>query len=1229
MSMFGPMGNSSGFDVLGKQLAKNLPSWMGGSSAPVAQPNPSAIRPDQGSTGDVGKLQSSTPNVTQQVPTTASNKGLSFGSLGLFGSGHKNMLENVHEPSPDANQTTESPVVAQAPFKSNAERGLPEDAPDLTEAMSDDDKVTLAQAYLARRNAEGAFKSKGISAEQVQAGAKSVFEASKTTIGGAIGKGIDEVAGVNAVAHAQNALLLTQIGAAATARLNPINIARQEAARVDNRIRSKQLHSSVEDFKDNKGEGFLSSLPASGEERKAGSQALMDTHGPEEFKKRYQESKANKALMGLGQKLSANNRLLKHDKKMGGETLAPWDESKSVGPATPEHMDDIFTPGHTVAASDVVASTMKGNFNRVLASANPMSDRPWLNDAKLDDEQKMRLDTYHAVNQGLTEKASDDKAERKALKAADPASRGYRPDELTRRDELKGQLSDLKKVKDADRAKRMGIDKIHLGYAPGEKDALKGHDEEMSKIVDPYRKAQLAPHEAVYNDLHKHTVPEWKRSFTSGMLPEAETRELSDSQAELKKHTANGKSADFETQLRTEHLTARIKELNSQKYSGLTPEQYSQKKSAKAEIDRLKKASASELNLSAKDQASHDHHQSSKDDIEFQRTHGLNRQQKEAFDAATEERTAQKATRDTGLTDGERELKDFVHEKTVGVYEEAQTGRAFVNEHAGKVVSPLGRVGGLDSSDAVSEDKMAVTTAGRAAQMTRTAGSVVSGTGDALNASKKNIQKAIDDGKLLKASAQLAGSVTGDVLATTGNVQIPGIGTVSKQGLKSVGKALQGGGKVLHALGDSAAQDQDQRDRQRELTSGERLAATHKHAVDFGKLDEKKPSLVSEVTGGLKGISDSGLEPIDDLKENLSNKASSAANELADSAGEAVSHSTQALRSMPSDVTHAISDSVEMPHLTTPHVDLHQMSVPQMPPTESLSLETPSLKHLSAPALPIVAPALTLPELAAPEFTKSAEHGEETAPPAIDTEHGTTGDEHAGRSADFTLSEPQHTFLTSELGSEGSSVHDPAEVVEGRESDVSDKGDQEKDDDDRASIVSGDGDQEELESRPSNVSDKDDQEEEEEEEDERKSEAVKGGPVKDADDEGPGGVTHHDNFRPLIDRLATTPTPSQVIKNSASNAWSSVKNAFGFGKKDNLDDHIGTARRDRSVKPMLDRLSASQSLSARLGRGASRAWSSIKGFFGARQAPAQTPEEDNLASHIGDNIRPRRRAPKI
>lgn len=63
MSMFGPMGNSSGFDVLGKQLAKNLPSWMGGSSAPVAKPNTPASR----------------PNVTPQVSPTAARQAHDLG----------------------------------------------------------------------------------------------------------------------------------------------------------------------------------------------------------------------------------------------------------------------------------------------------------------------------------------------------------------------------------------------------------------------------------------------------------------------------------------------------------------------------------------------------------------------------------------------------------------------------------------------------------------------------------------------------------------------------------------------------------------------------------------------------------------------------------------------------------------------------------------------------------------------------------------------------------------------------------------------------------------------------------------------------------------------------------------------------------------------------------------------------------------------------------------------
>jgi hypothetical protein len=129
-----------------------------------------------------------------------------------------------------------------------------------------------------------------------------------------------------------------------------------------------------------------------------------------------------------------------------------------------------------------------------------------------------------------------------------------------------------------------------------------------------------------------------------------------------------------------------------------------------------------------------------------------------------------------------------------------------------------------------------------------------------------------------------------------------------------------------------------------------------------------------------------------------------------------------------------------------------------------------------------------------------------------------------------------------------------------------------------------------------------------------------------AEDEGPGGFTYHHDYRGLFDRLSTRPTMWQRIKRGASNAMSSVKNFFGYGKKDTLADHIGVSRRDKSVHPLLDRMSQSNSLSSRMGRGASRAWASVKGFFGGRRAPE---EEDDPASHIGDTIRRRTAPPKI
>jgi len=1082
----------------------------------------------------------------------------------------------------------------------------PKDAPDMTDEMSSEQHVELAKAYLARRKGEGAYKSSGISAEQVQAGAKSVFEASRSTLGKAVGKGVDEAAGVNVVAHAQNALLGTQIGAAATARLNETNIARAEAARVDNRIHSKELHSSVNDWKDNMGKGLLSSLPAAGDDRKAGAQALMDTHGKEEFDRRYRESKGNKAIFAAMKKVAANNRLLTHDKKMGNDVLPAWNQDQTVGAAVPEHMAETLTPGHTIAASDVVASSTKGDLARGVTSLNPLSDRPMGNTAKLDDEQKMRLETYRSMKEALTQKATDDKAERVSLQTADPSSRGYRPDELTRRGELKDQLAQLNHAKTTDRAQRTGTDLIGYSNTHQETTRLKGHDDTMSSIIESDRTAQLSPHEAEYKDLHQKTTGKFLRAVTRGTLPPALAAELTRSEAELKALSKGGKSSDFQTQMDQERLRTRITELKEQKASGLTSDEYDRKKSAKSEIDRLKKADASELNLSPEAQTMVDQHQSAKDDIEFTRTHGLGREQKGQLDAATEERTSQKSTRDTGLTDGERELMAYLDEQIAGVYEEAKTGRAFVKEHAGEEVSSLGRVGGLDSSDAVTEDKMAVTTAGRAAQMTRSAGSVVGGTGDVLNASKKNIQKAIDDGELLKASAQLAGSVTGDVLATAGNVQIPGIGTVSKHALKALGKVLQGSGRILHAAGDSMAQGQDKRDRQRELTTGQRLAATHEQAINFGKMDEKKPSLASEVTGGLKDIAKSGFGPINDLKEGMSETASGVAGDIADSAGSAVGHATQGLASMSSDVSHALSDSIPVPDLTMTHIELPDVSMPQMPSLESVGLHAPTLTHLTAPALPFTVPALNLPSMAMPEFGTSASHEEEAEPTQTAAEHEADAGHSPDHATDVTLSEPDLTFLKPDeaVDPDGGAEHDEAADHERDEEEVG--GEEEE--------AGGEKDEEDSE------------EDSEEEEDEKAPEEKAKEPDPAAEDEGPGGFTYHHDYRGLFDRLSTRPTMWQRIKRGASNAMSSVKNFFGYGKKDTLADHIGVSRRDKSVHPLLDRMSQSNSLSSRMGRGASRAWASVKGFFGGRRAPE---EEDDPASHIGDTIRRRTAPPKI
>jgi hypothetical protein len=510
---------------------------------------------------------------------------------------------------------------------------------------------------------------------------------------------------------------------------------------------------------------------------------------------------------------------------------------------------------------------------------------------------------------------------------------------------------------------------------------------------------------------------------------------------------------------------------------------------------------------------------------------------------------------------------------------------------------------------------MEATTAGRAAQMTRSAGSVVSGTGDVLNASKRSIQKAIDDGELLKASAQLAGSVTGDVLATAGNVQIPGIGTVSKHALKSLGKVLQGSGRILHAAGDSMAQGQDQRDRQRELTTGQRLAAAHEQAIDFGTLDAKKPTLASEVTGGLTDIAGSGFGPIDDVKKSLTDTATTTAADVADS-------TAQGLRSVTSNISDAMPNSIDVPQLAVPHMEMPTFSAPQIPTMESLGLETPDLKRLTPPVLPFPVPPLDLPEIPVPEFMQSHSTEEAHLPAGPEAAHDEAAGENPDHASDFSLEAPNLTFLKPDE----EDLEDADDDHDGEE-DLHEEGEGDGDEDgegDGEENGEENGDDDSGENSDDEDNDDDDDDEEEDEEKKEPEEKPRD-PSPAADEEGPGGFTYHHDYRRLFDRLSTRPTMWQRIKRGASHAWSSVKNFFGFGKKDTLADHIGTSRRDRSVKPMLDRLSDSQSLSARMGRGVSNAWSSIKGFFGARPAP----EEDDPASHIGDTIRRRTPPPKI
>ena len=1047
-------------------------------------------------------------------------------------------------------------------------------APVFTDELTEAQQISMAQSFMAQRRAKGAYKPRRFTADDVKGGARAALDITRGKRGGKLGKiaakgiakGVDEVAGANVVAHGQSALLAAQIAAAAAARRDPIKKARTEMARVDNRLASRELHASVQDFKDNTGAGFLSKAPARGPERKAAVQALMDTHGKEEFNRRYRASKGNQAIFAAMKKVAANKRLLDRDREMGNKVLPAWTQEQTVGTAVPEHMKDTLTPGHTIAASDVVAASTKGNVLRGLESLSPTSDRPMGNTAKLSDEQKMRLDMYQGMRDALEQKAKDDKADRAELKKAKPDQRGYTDEEFAERAKLKDQLSDLDTTRKADRSQRSGNDLIGYGHTTAEQDKLATGKRFIDRTTKERRAEEIAKHQGTYDTLHAKTTGSFMRNFLSGSLPPELQKELTDSEAQLKAISDRGPAATTDDQVTAESLKARIAELQEQKASGLSAEEYAQKKQAKGEIERLKKADASELPFTEAEQAGMDLHKTTAEDIEFQRTHGLDREKQAEYEAATAARTSQKETRDTGLTDDERKLMAFLDAQIAGVYDEAKTGRAFVSEHEGETVSLLGRVGGLDSSDSVDPKAMEVTKAGRAAQMARTVGGGIGATGDALNASTSSIQKAIDNGELLKASANLTGKVVGDSLATAGNVTVPGIGMISKKALQALGKVLQGAGQIVHAAGDSAAQKQDQRDRQRALTTGKRAEDVAEHAIDFGTMNEEKKSLSSEVLAGATTIVNSGLGPIDDAKKDLTEKGKGLVEDVT-----GLDLGTKKSGDAPGPGDEDAHEDASV-HEADAHPEVNNEPHEAQDSAEDLAEEHVDEEH-------------------------------------VDEEHVAGEDGLAGDEVD------EHPEVSNEPHEAQDSRDDSAEDAHEDEAEEDREEDQEAEhEDDGEDDGSGDAEEEE-----------DEDDEDEDDEDESESPAAEVARPEPGPQEDPGGFTYERNYAPLMDRLTTRPTLWQRIKRGASNAWSATKNFFGFGTPDRLEDHIGTPMREKSVTPLLDRMSESQSLGARMGRGVSRAWGSVKSFFGA--APAV--EEDDPASHIGDTLRRRQAPPRI
>lgn len=542
--------------------------------------------------------------------------------------------------------------------------------------------------------------------------------------------------------------------------------------------------------------------------------------------------------------VAANLRLGAKGAAVGADSMNEWEMKHTVGE---EVTGDLAKSGHVISESDRPESSTKGDINRVARSvANVLpgfdSDgRPLLNSTKLSDKEK-------AVRDDLRSKIGDlDERAKQKLEARKHMQDNYTPDELTRREELRGQIKSLTEkgenaVKDSEGKLSAQDQAVHdqhtrsiAGYlgAGGlselrRADAKKAHDVELEKLKQ-LSKSRLEDRDRKF----------FSRSGSSHHFTDEEHKEHEQLGSKVKKIQAKAKKEKRDLTHREQSVIsghqARMDDMKAFRDTGLTREERARREkheAAKSHID-----SDEAYGITPEEHKDIATSRRALSDLEETRKTGLNLTDRKALADAKAERAEQKLTKKTGLTTSERQIKQHLEDSRKGVYEGAAEEKDLVDRHAGKTVRQLGDkhyVGGLNSTNNVSEAEMEATVGGRLAQGTRSFGDALHFAGEVTEGSADTAQKYIDNNELAKAAAVTTGGAIKQGVSTAGAVTVPVLGGVAiKAGLEGGGKLMQGAGSAISAVANSAAEGQDQRDRQKDLTTGERAKQVRAQAVNW------------------------------------------------------------------------------------------------------------------------------------------------------------------------------------------------------------------------------------------------------------------------------------------------------------------------------------------------------------------------------------------------------------